>query len=250
MVELSIRIGARLSGPGGTGTCTIGAFAKGTDDTTLAVTVWHAFAHEKTLDVHLEGSSVRVGSLLPPPGRELTRRPFWTAIGLVRLDDGIKRSDAMHENEYAPLIAAPLDTVLGKQVCRFGVSGSSGIVAATHGILRLTNPLDHRTFVYEDTVEVRFASASGLGKGDAGSLVMTRTGEALGLVVAAGREVCYVAPLAPLLEKETLTLVAASPVADRSAAGDFILAHNRQIRDDLRAEEPFDLGPMPEREAA
>jgi hypothetical protein len=243
-----VAIGTALCGSSRSGRCTVGALVSNAAGKTFALTAWQAFARETDLGVYLAASTRRIGSMEPKLRHGQEREPFWSAIGLVLLDPDVRH--AHPHAELPPDCAEPMDALLGREVRRPGFPKAVGRVRATYGILHLTNPLTGQQTTYVDTIEVELSGTPPLAKGDAGSLLVTDTGEAVGLIMAGTLETCYVAPIAPLLQTQALRL--AAPPAAKSHAGqiDVILAGNRHLREQVDADEPLDLGPMPQLAAA
>ena len=132
--------------------------------------------------------------------------------------------------------------------------------------LRLRHPDSQKPFVCTDVIEVTFdqTRVSGpevdrtrnkmppLGAMDAGSLVVTRDGTAVGIIVAGREHQALVAPLRPFLERHGLTLGASPALMQEFDAP--LVPDERAVQklartswvDDLAREESCDLGPMPE----
>jgi hypothetical protein len=246
----TVAIGTALCGGSRAGRCTVGALVKNEAGELIALTAWHAFARETDPGAYLAENGRRIGSILPNLMHGQDHDPFWSAIGLILLDPHVGSARDNSAAECPPDSAESMDALLDRQVRRFGFPRVEGRVRATHGILHVTNPLNGKQATYVDTVEVALTGTPGLAKGDAGSLLVTSTGEAVGLIMAGTLETCYVAPIAPLLQMQGLRLV--SPPATRLQGGyiDLIRAGNRQLREQIDADDSLDLGPMPQLAAA
>jgi hypothetical protein len=163
-----------------------------------------------------------------------------------------------HQRSPSPVgSCADPNGLLGEGVYRLYEDGKEapGKVTALRGCVRVTDQRIGASFLCADLVEVSFDRSRAevdavdkrrremppLTSEDAGGLVITARAEAVGLIVAGGGYIAYVAPLRRAMEARGLILQAQAGILTPFG---LTRAFNSYV-DDLAREDSLDLGNMP-----
>jgi hypothetical protein len=230
------------------GRCRLGFVVEASDGTLVGLTARHILDREWDGGIFDAQSSRPLGRRVE--GREPLRDGdgFFETIGAFALDGHACTPSHLDLQAFAMPIAAPA-IAMGSAALKITgeAEGVPGVFQGFGGSVNFINPVTDEPTLLRDVIEASFgAEDEPAPRGEAGALVTTFAGEAIGLLIAQDGWRSYVAPLEPFLKKygyhrigyDLTANIAGAADPDEELAWDLRIATvgAEQLRQDIFAE--------------